>query len=234
MLNELRSIFNEIDIIEEEDTLLDKRTENFIDALKSIVSKNSFLSTSNDYDIRNAIHISKQELKRYEKELEAKSGQYISASINNNQSEDFTMKNSLNFHNNNFADILTNSNQKPKIQKADIKYDNNVKRLFTNEYKIESNDDPSQDYIIEDNPYLKQIDNFPLINKEPTVNHMEHNSILKLSDKYNISAELADMHKNAIFENLSEMAKTHETMINETRKRTSNIYKSKVLNDLYV
>lgn len=234
MLNELRSIFNEIDIIEEEDTLLDKRTENFIDVLKSIVNKNTFLSSSNEYDTRNAIHLSKQELKRYEKELEAKSGQYISTTIINNQSDDFTMKNSLNFHNNNFGEILPNSNQKTKPQKLDTKYDNSFKRLFTNDIKNESNDDPSLDYLIEDTSYKKQIENFTMIKKEEPIDHIEQRSMLKLSDKFNVSANFVEKHKNTIYDNLSEMAKTHETMINETRKRTSNIYKSKVLNDLYV
>ena len=51
MMNELRTVFNEIDICEEEDTLLDKRLETFIEVLKSIGNKNPSLCISNDYDI---------------------------------------------------------------------------------------------------------------------------------------------------------------------------------------
>ena len=233
MMNELRTVFNEIDICEEEDTLLDKRLETFIEVLKSIGNKNPSLCISNDYDIRNSIYTSKQELKRYEKELEGKSSKNASSNLNNPR-EDFTMKNNFNINSNN--EILTVSNQKTKVSKLDVVPEsfNNGKKLFLIELKNDAYENPSQDYYIEDNPFISQLDDFPINSKECIIKPNENSNVFRLSEKLKISDELVSVHKNLMFDHLSQMAKTHEEMINETRKRTSNIYKSKVLNDLYV
>jgi hypothetical protein len=234
MLNELKGIFNDLEIIETEDTLLDKRTDVFIEVLRSIVSKNPNLCNSTDYDLKSSMFLSKQELKRYEKELEMKSGHYnILASIE--QSEDFSMKNSLNFQNHNFTEILSGSNQKLKTSKNELFSDNSnnnfgKKLLFNdskNELTIEQNS--HNDLMMEEHSQTVQIQPFP--------KHKETNTSmkkLKLSERFVLSNDRVESCKRSIFDNYSQMAKTHEQMINETKKWMSNIYKSKVLNDLYV
>ena len=111
---------------------------------------------------------------------------------------------------------------------------NNGKKLFINESKNDTNENPAQDYFIEDNPFINQIDDFPILSKECNILPNANSNVFRLSDNLKISEEVVGIHKNSMFDQLSQMAKTHEEMINETRKRTSNIYKSKVLNDLYV
>jgi len=230
LLNELRNIFNEIDIIEKEDTYLDQRTENIVEVLRSIVKNNPNLCISNDYDIRNSIYASKQELKRYEKELESKAGQSNIAHLENSN-EDFTMKNSFNLQNNNFVENPL-SNQKTK-SKIDMSEGNmNSKKLVFNEV-LGIDDYPSIDYKEERPIFTNKIDDFILPN-ERSMNIDDGQKLYKLSNNLKISDDSVEKHKSTILQNLSKMAKTHEDMINETQKRTSNIYKSKVLNDLYM
>ena len=128
------------------------------------------------------------------------------------------------------------SNQKTKVSKLDVVPEsfNNGKKLFLIELKNDAYENPSQDYYIEDNPFISQLDDFPINSKECIIKPNENSNVFRLSEKLKISDELVSVHKNLMFDHLSQMAKTHEEMINETRKRTSNIYKSKVLNDLYV
>jgi len=188
------------------------------------------LCISNDYDIRNSIYASKQELKRYEKELESKAGQSNIAHLENSN-EDFTLKNSFNLQNNNFVENPL-SNQKTK-SKIDMSEGNmNSKKLVFNEV-LGIDDYPSIDYKEERPIFTNKIDDFILPN-ERSMNIDDGQKLYKLSNNLKISDDSVEKHKSTILQNLSKMAKTHEDMINETQKRTSNIYKSKVLNDLYM
>lgn len=51
---------------------------------------------------------------------------------------------------------------------------------------------------------------------------------------HGFDCNMINSFKDKVVDQLKEQATTHKDMINDTLKHTNNIYKSKILNDLYV
>lgn len=86
VLNQLRNIFIQVKFLQEEEQLTGKRYEDQMYVVEKILNSNTICIPSNmlGHDIsRNVYFQAKQESKRYEKELELKSGKEIRPDLNN-------------------------------------------------------------------------------------------------------------------------------------------------------
>jgi len=212
-------VFLDPEITEEEEKLLQIRNDILYEILNQFGKNNNlgFLNI-NEFHNKEVIMASKQELKRYEKELEVKSG-----NLTNMSSMNFIDEKELN-KNNSFN--LSNY------------FDSNQNKDMINIFNVDKNKEflpNKKPLFVDESSTLNNNDKFILENNENSINFNQNlQKKKKVINDIVINDEIVRQSKKSAFENLHSIAKTHENMINDQLRRTSSLYKSKILNDLYM
>ncbi len=273
VMKDLTNIFNQAKYIEEEENLLKLRYEDQVKILETFIKTNAMVANSTsmtnnpnvipivsinkgnhslfhkyskekDPDILNFYHHYKQEIKRYEKELEMKAGKgaYLLEDkdenmedlyINNEEPTDFNeMKNFEDIRNfNSFISIERNNEFNPNINKR------LTSSLFLDR---ENNDDIKISKSVDDKLIFSQSEHeFPEKNSRNSSN-IKLKDILKISEPEQIISfkdKIVDDFKKKLFkENNCTNSFMSPNNIDTTNIQNpqKTFYKSKILNDMFV
>ena len=231
---------NKTEFISEE-RLLKKRHEDQVDVLEKFIrvnflvpnKDNRFRDRDREYDTLHNYHQNKMELKRYEKEIEMKAGKGGYAFILDNSNEDeykFKFENNLNLKRNSTEREKANSifEQPQSSNKSNLNSINSYSNLTNNNEEYNVSKFNADSMIVDDdqNEYMINTESYFSNKYDKNIKIKE---IFKISDGENIQK-----FKDKVIEELKEKAAYNKDIYEDSLKTQNFVYKSKILNDLFV